>query len=154
MDSRRSDCCLLRVQIKVTRCSDKVTRVQIEFTWQLASASVTPRHSPRVSVTVAWERPRQVASFERGSMMRAAIMARHSCRLGDGLAAIILSRPRLRMVPSTAATWPWGTVRTMSKFSGMAPEHFLSSARTTAITDGGSFDRLARVLFLVFPSSQ
>ena len=113
------------------------------------SASVTPRHSPKVSEVVS--KALLVASFEPGAMILAAIIARQRWRLTDGLASMSRSRPRFLMVPSTAATWPWGTERTMSKFSVVMFEMFLSSARIFVITHGGSFERLARVLFLHFP---
>lgn len=54
---------------------------------------------------------RAVASLEAGAMSRATIMAmtrsRQRLRGGPGMR----SRPMLRSVPSTAATWPCGNAR-------------------------------------------
>ena len=63
--------------------------------------------------------PRAVASFERGSMRRATIIATARLRSWLGLGAITPSRPSFRRLPSTEATCPWGLERTTTKASSL-----------------------------------
>ena len=97
-----------------------------------------------------------MASFERGSRTRAAIIASASDRIRDGRRSSSLSRPSLRAVPSTAAACPWGRERRISKAS---PKDFratppLSRMRSPSTISSGNFDRLARVRFLTLPPSR
>ena len=81
-------------------------------------------------------------------------MATTSVRSGDGRAASTVSSPRVRRVPNTAATWPWGQLRSMAScaraFTSVSPRKM---RRTASIAAGGRCDRLASVrLRVVVPS--
>ena len=84
-----------------------------------SSSSTGPRPSVSASESraVASVSPRAVASFEPGSRMRAVTIASTRLRCGEGTGSMSRSRRSVRSVPSTAATWPWGRERTMSKAS-------------------------------------
>ena len=99
--------------------------------------------------------PRAVASFEPGSRMRAATIASTRSRCGDCAGSMSRSRRSVRSVPSTAATWPWGRERTMSKASSRPTSgSSLSSRRRESIFPLGHLERLARVRFLTLPFSR
>ena len=49
-----------------------------------------------------------VANLEQGSSRRWAIIATTRSRSRQGLAEMMVAKPRLRMIPRTAWTWPWG----------------------------------------------
>jgi hypothetical protein len=79
----------------------------------ISSSSTGPRPitSPRLDDAVSGSSMRAVASLEAGAMSRTTIMAmtRSRQRLRGGPS--MRSRPMLRSVPSTAATWPCGNAR-------------------------------------------
>lgn len=94
-------------------------------------------------------RPRAVASLERGSTTRATIMATTRSRSGELRDAMRCSSPILRNVPSTAATWPWGRLRTISNLVSPALGK-VSPLRTrpkASILGAGQSERLARVRY-------
>src|SRR3954462_9122964 len=74
--------------------------------------------APRLEAAVSGERALAVASFEVGSVRRAATMAmtRSRQRLPSG--PRMRSSPIWRSVPRTAATWPWGSARRMEDLRG------------------------------------
>jgi len=114
-----------------------------------------PSVSARVSRAVASASPRAVASLEPGSRMRAATIASTRARSGEGAGSMSRSRRRVRAVPSTAATWPWGTERTMSKASSRPTSgSSLRSRRRVSTLPLGHLERLARVRFLTLPFSR
>ncbi len=119
-----------------------------------AVASSAPSSSPGVSVCVSEARPRAVASFERGSRTRAAIIAAAEERIREGRRSSSLSRPGFRAVPATAATCPWGRERRISKASSIdfraTPP--LSRMRSPRTISSGHFERLARVRLQTLPS--
>ena len=135
--------------------------------WRLSSQSMAryssspptsamPSSSPSVWASVSLPSDRAVASFERGSRMRARIMAAARARSRETRRSRSFSRPSLRAHPSTAATWPWGRDRRISKASprvGSATPP-LSRMRSPSTRPSGHLDRLARVRFLTLPSSR
>src|ERR1700739_2189951 len=90
---------------------------------------------------------RAVASLETAAMSRATIMAmtRSRQRLRGGPS--MRSRPMLRSVPSTAATWPFGTARRAVMLSRAAGDDpcLIVRRHLAALEQGAqSFDDLGR----------
>ena len=113
-----------------------------------SSSSVSPnsRVCASESRAVASASPRAVANFDTGARTRVQISATTLSRSGHGAVERKRSRPNLRREPSTAATWPWGLERTMSKASsGLTNGWFLSSRRRVSILAAGQSERLAMV---------
>ena len=83
-------------------------------------------------------------------MIRLAIIASAKSRSREAVRLSRRGRSSLRIMPSTAATWPCGSARWISKTSsGLATTlPPASSTRRPSITAGGNWPRLARVRFL------
>ena len=93
------------------------------------------------------------ASLELGKSRGSAIMAITRSRRREGLEAMSSSTPSLRIIVSTASTWPWGHERVMRKVSAagtnVSPlrERLMISMRLS-----GRWERLPRVSCVtVFP---
>ena len=89
-------------------------------------------------------------------MIRLAIMASARSRSRDGVRLSSRGKSSLRIVPSTAATWPCGKARWISNTSpgraiAVPP---CSSTRSPSITEAGNGPRLAKVRFLALRPSQ
>ena len=63
--------------------------------------------------------------------------------------------PTVRITPSTACTWPCGMDRSTAKTSSCGTNATPRNARRKAATaSGGHCERLARVVFTIFPPSR
>ena len=96
-----------------------------------------------------------MASLDAGAIRRAATRAIARSRLRDGRRSRMPGSPRERVIPSTAATWPWGRLRRMESASPAVRKRSPASQdRMSSISGSGRWDRLARVCFLTLPSSR
>ena len=106
-----------------------------------------------MSANVSAAKPREVASLDDGRKTRATTSAAARSRQREPLAASSRSSPQRRNAPSTAATWPWGRVRTIENPSlrpldcGSAPEQraqtFDQVVRPVGEVGNGAFADLA-----------
>ena len=108
---------------------------------------------------VASAKPRAVASFEPGASSRCTIIATTRARTGVGLGASSRSSASRCTLPSTAATWPCGQLRTISSPapSRRAAGGSARPRRTCRKASIRSLDqslRFARVRFLTLPPSR
>jgi hypothetical protein len=112
-----------------------------------------------VLACVAVHSPRALASFDCALTTRSTTMASTSSRETECLPSRS-SSPKARTVPSTAATCPWGTLRSILKASAkgcaLARDSGCprSSARSASMRSAGQCDRLARVRFFTRPPSR
>ena len=99
---------------------------------------------------------RCVASLEAGQITRATSMASSTGCSSSGAEPNHVDAPEPRAAPSTAATWPWGrvrsTVKTSSTLGTATPPR--SSTFKPSITSSDRHDRLARVRLRTLPSSR
>ena len=107
-------------------------------------------------VLVSSSSPRAVASLERGSRIRATIIAITRLRSSDGSGAMSVSSLSLQSVPRTAATCPWGRERSISKLSSKCstaapPRNRMRSPSTMFL---GTSLRLAMVRLRTFLPSR
>ena len=109
------------------RALGQVPPGKLSLRWTVAASTASPRrrtirprrHRPRAtsSASVVVCQSRVVASFEQGKRIRCTIMANTKSRSRQGLEAISVSRPSLRIIRSTASTCPWGKERSVRKAS-------------------------------------
>ena len=118
------------------------------------SSSSTPSRS-RSSGSVVSFHQRVIASLLSGAHTRATIVATMMLRSRQGLAEIILSRPRCFTVRSTRSTCPWVRVRCLSSACESAISFTPDNAiRSASILSWGQSERLASVRFLTFLPSR
>ncbi len=87
--------------------------------------------------------------------MRPATMAATRSRSREGREAMMFMRPRVRMVPSTQATCPWGRLRTISRLELAGRKTSpLSASLIISITSGGRWDMFPSVSCFTLPPSR
>jgi hypothetical protein len=121
-----------------------------------ASTVSSPNSWPSEVLPVSGSSPRAVPSLESGAITRAAIIASASCCSAEDREARRAGRSSRRMVPTTAATCPWGQLRSMVRCSEagtmVSPRRIRRTASTASV---GRLERLARVrLQVLLPSRQ
>ncbi|NJM59361.1 MAG: hypothetical protein HC849_02780 [Oscillatoriales cyanobacterium RU_3_3] len=77
-----------------------------------------PKILPILEKQVSSLNPLAVASFDRGSIILATIVANTNLLLRLFSELIKLCKPVFFRLPNTAATWPWGRERVILKESG------------------------------------
>jgi energy-coupling factor transporter ATP-binding protein EcfA2 len=113
------------------------------------------RVKSRVEMVLSPWRARAVASLESGESTRATISATARSRSGLRREASKRSTPSFLIVPRTAATWPWGRLRSIVKASsGATRVSPRSTRRSPSMVASGRCERLARVRFFTRPPSR
>ena len=116
----------------------------------------TPSTRPNEELADSSRSKRCVASFDAGSITRATSMAINTGCNSVGAEPNQFMAPEPRALPSTAATWPWGKVRSTVKTSAAlgtaTPPR--SSTFKPSITSSDRHDRLARVRLQTLPASR
>ena len=96
-----------------------------------------------------------MASLESGARTRATTIASTRSRSGERFVPSTWSSFSRRIIPSTAATCPYGSERS-TRTDSAADTSFspLSVRRSTSTASGGKAERLARVRLRILPPSR